>query len=440
MRLILVVLFLASTASAQTYALRGTLVTPDEVIENGVLLVRDGVIEEAGANVTVPSGVDVVDTNGIIYPGLIDLHNHLTWNAHPRWSVGTLTRNRYEWQAMDGYAIGLRGPQTKAMSRAACDLGRFGEVKALVWGATSVTGSLYNVCSKGLARNLDYYSGLHGAEVNKEPLQYRIFPLELNQDGEKSVREALAANRPVVVHLSEGIDASAARELRMARAHGFLTKGLVIIHGVPLVEKDFEELGKNGVGFVWSPRSNIELYGKTADVAAAKKHVTLAIAPDWSPSGSNGMIEEIRYAAFWSDAQFPPVFTAKELVQMATSNAAAIARIDDKVGRLAKGRIADYVIVRRGQGDPYQALIYAAHEDILAVAVGGRPLYGDATMMKTIHPAARVETITVCGASKAVDMSDSDNGKGTSFADTQKNLATAFRAFGLPLAGLAECP
>jgi cytosine/adenosine deaminase-related metal-dependent hydrolase len=153
------------------------------------------------------------------------------------------------------------------------------------------------------------------------------------------------------------------------------------------------------------------------------------------------MIEEVRYAAFWSDAQFPPVFTAKELVLMATSNAAAIARIDDKVGKLAKGRMADYVIVRRGQGsDPYQSLIYAAHEDVLAVAVGGRPLYGDATLMKTIHPAARVETITVCGASKGVDMSDSDNGKGISFAETVKNVEAAFRAFSLSMAGLAECP
>lgn len=440
MRLIVFLLLFAPAASAQTYALRGTLVTPDEVIENGVLLVRDGVIEAAGANVNVPSGVTVTETNGFIYPGLIDLHNHLTWNAHPRWSAGTLTRNRYEWQAMDSYAARLSGPQAKVRGRAACDLERFAEVKALVWGATSVTGSLPDPCTKGLARNLDYYSGFYGSEVNQEPLQYRIFPLELKPDEEKSVRDALAANKPVVVHLSEGVDASAARELRMARAHGFLTKGFIVIHGVPLAEKDFADLGKNGVGFVWSPRSNIELYGRTADVRSAKQHVTMAISPDWSPSGSSGMLDELRYAAVWNDQQFPPVFTSRELVQMATSSAAALARIDTKVGKLAKGLIADYVVVRRGTGDAYQSLIYAAHEDVLAVAVGGRPLYGEATMMKTINPKARVETITVCGAAKAVDMSDSDNGKGVSFAETMKNLDAAFGAFGLPMAGLAECP
>lgn len=433
-------LVLALEVSAQTYGLRGTLVTPDVVIENGVLLLRDGVIADAGANVSVPDGVKVIDTKGFIYPGLIDLHNHLTWNVHPRWSAGTLTKTRYEWQAMAAYAVGLAGPQNKVRGQAPCDVERFAEVKALVWGATSSVGSLYEPCTRGLVRNLDYYSGLFGTEVNKEPLQYRIFPLELQEKDEKSVRDALAADQPVIAHLSEGIDANAAREYRMARAHGFLTKGFIIIHGVPLLEKDFEELGRNGVGFVWSPRTNIELYGKTADIAAAKKYVTTAIAPDWSPSGSNGMIEELRYAAIWNDQQFPKPLTPKELVQMATTNPARLARIDAKVGRLEKGLRADYVVVaRREKRDAYTSLIYAGHEDVLLVAVDGRPLYGESTMMKSVNPSAPLETISVCGVQKAVDMSDSDGGKGVSFAETMKNLRAAFHAFDLPMAGLAEC-
>lgn len=435
-RLFVVLLFLAAAARAETYALKGTLVTPDEVIENGVLVVTDGTITAAGANAAIPDGARVVDTGGFIYPGLIDLHNHLTWNAHPRWSAGTLTRARYEWQAMDAYAVGLSGPQAK-LSRGtpsySCDLARFAEVKVAVWGGTSVAGSLPLPCSAGLVRNLDYTtSGLGVTQV-----QYRIFPLELNENDEKSVRDALAAENPVIVHLCEGTDASAARELRQARAHGFLKKGFIIIHGVPLLEKDFEELGKNGVGFVWSPRSNIELYGKTANVAAAKKSVTLAIAPDWSPSGSNGMIEEMRYAAIWSDQQFPPVFTAKELVLMATTNPAKLARIDGKTGKLAAGLAADYVVVRRREGrDPYSSLIYATHEDMLLVAVGGKPIYGEAAMIADVNPSARVEALDVCGAPKGVDTSDSS----ATWADTMKNLRTGFKTFSLPMAGLAECP
>jgi hypothetical protein len=315
-----------------------------------------------------------------------------------------------------------------------CDLERFGEVKALAWGATTVAGSLLRDCSRGLARNVD-----RGDDFAKPvpPVQYRIFPFELRPEDEDSVRTALADGRPVIVHLAEGVDASSARELRMARAHGYLRRGLVIVHGVALTENDFDELGRAGAGLVWSPRSNIELYGRTTDVAAAKKHVVLAIAPDWSPSGSSGMIAELRYAALWSDQQRPPVFTAKELVQMATSNPARLAQIDDRVGRLAKDFYADYIVIRRGaRTDPYESLIYAGPEDVLLVAVNGRPLFGDLALLPKVNPSAKPETVSVCGAQKALDLSG--EGEGVSFADTVKNLDAAFRLFQVPLSGL--CP
>jgi hypothetical protein len=31
--------------------------------------------------------------------------------------------------------------------------------------------------------------------------------------------------------------------------------------------------------------------------------LTIAIAPDWSPSGSNGMVEELQYASQWNGQQ-----------------------------------------------------------------------------------------------------------------------------------------
>lgn len=418
---------------ALTYVLRGTLVTPDEVIQDGLLVVTDGKIADVGANARVPEGVEVIDTGGFIYPGLIDLHNHLTWNAHPRWSPPQLFRNRYEWQATDSYAIWLSSPQSRRLrARADCELQKFAEVKALAWGATTVTGSSPK-CTAGLARNTDV-----GRDFEQDAIPYEVFPLEMPPDRETRLRERVGAGKAVIVHLAEGADASAARELRQARAHQYLKPGLIAIHAVPLVERDFADLKAGGVSVVWSPRSNIELYGRTADVAAAKRqNVDMAIAPDWSPSGSAGMIAEMRYAALWSDAQFPsPVFTYAELVKMATVNPARMARLDDKVGRLAKGLYADYVIVRASNRDPYDALIHAAMEDMLLVAVGGAPLFGDEALMKKVSPAARPEAISVCGAAKAVDMSNSEGG--VSFATTMDSIGKAFAFYQLPMAGLCE--
>ncbi|HEV8658465.1 MAG TPA: amidohydrolase family protein [Thermoanaerobaculia bacterium] len=425
---------LAARASAD-YALRGTLVTPDQVIENGVLLIHDTKIVAAGTNIAIPPQAIVIDTHGYVYPGLIDLHNHVTWNAHARWHPPQLTRNRYEWQAMPEYKAALDTPHRHIPEANLCDLERFGEVKALVGGVTSITGSLAKDCSRGLVRNLDFASGL-----GKE-LQYRVFPFELAPDVENGVRDALRAGTAVIMHLAEGADPSSRRELAMARAHQYLTPNTIIVHGVALTEDDFRELGNTGVGFVWSPRSNIELYGQTADVAAAKKYVTMAIAPDWSPSGSSGMIGELRYAAEWNAKQTTPVFTSRELVQMATSNAARLAHIADKVGRLEPGMYADYVVIRREATDAYEALIYAKPADVVVVAVNGRPLYGDEKLVSAINPSANIEVVKdVCGRPKALDMTDSDNGKGTSFSDTINTLTSEFAKVNVPLAAVTECP
>lgn len=418
-----VLLFCTTSLFADTYALKGTLVTPDEVIENGILLVRDDRIVDAGANVTLPAGVTPIETNGFIYPGLIDLHNHITWNAQRRWSPGTLLRNRYEWQAMDSYVADLAAPRGIEGKSVDCDLERFGEVKALAWGATSITGSLAKDCSMGLARNADFRSGL------ETDAQYRVFPFELNERDDKSMREALANKRPVIAHVAEGIDASAAREVRMASARGFLVDGFIVIHGVPLTESDYKVMQANHVGMVWSPRSNISLYGKTADYATAKKYVTLAISPDWSPSGSNGMIEELRYAA-----RLTTVFTPKELVQMATSNPAKLLKTD-RIGRLAPGTFADYLVVRRTERtDAYETLVWADLPDVALVAVNGRPLYGDAALLTAVNPSALLETVDICGMTKSVDTTDS----GVTWADTMRNLRRAFGAIHVGMAGFAD--
>src|SRR6185295_13800387 len=99
-----------------------------------------------------------------------------------------------------------------------------------------------------------------------------------------------------------------------------LTPNTAIIHGVALTESDFAEIRAAGASFVWSPRSNFELYGETADLAAAvRQKVTMALAPDWSPTGSTNMLAEIGYAKGVIDRQFKGLISPRQLFEMATS-------------------------------------------------------------------------------------------------------------------------
>src|SRR5712692_3048544 len=77
----------AGGASAQEleFALVGTVVTPSGVLENGTVVVAHGAIQAVGVDLPLRDGIPVIKTDGVIFAGLIDLHNHLVWNVFPRW-------------------------------------------------------------------------------------------------------------------------------------------------------------------------------------------------------------------------------------------------------------------------------------------------------------------------------------------------------------------
>lgn len=69
------------------YAITGGTVHPvsGPAITNGVVVIREGLIEAVGANVTIPPDATVVDVAGAhVYPGLIDAQTSLGFAAAPR--------------------------------------------------------------------------------------------------------------------------------------------------------------------------------------------------------------------------------------------------------------------------------------------------------------------------------------------------------------------
>ena len=456
-------LLAAPAARAQpAMVLRGTIVTPSEVIETGTIAIAGGAIDAVRAG--APRSNDAaVDVGGVIFPGLVDLHNHITWNAWPRWTPPAMTRNRYEWQEMPEYAKALADPHTALVTAGFnCDLNRYGELKEIVNGATSTVGSIRDECIRGLARNLEFLSELAGAPLGAEPFRNEVFPLEVRSScGEQALRdvgrplEECALNpgeakpvapRAAVAHLGEGIDASARREFSMFVAHGYLKPGNNIIHGVGLRAPQFAQMAAAGVGLIWSPRSNIELYGQTTDVATARAAgVTVAIAPDWSPSGSSGMLAEIAYADRWQRDPKNGIavpFTSKELFEMATSIPARLARLDDRIGRLAPGSAADLIVMRRpaANAPAYDALVRQTPADLLLVVVGGAAVFGEpALMRRLVTDPSRLEEIRVCGQPRLINARAGSYYAATPWAETASRLSGALAPYGITLAEFVEC-
>ncbi len=433
----------------QGFALRGTVVTPTEVIESGIVLVAGEKIQAIGKDLQLPAGVKLIETGSFIYPGLIDLHDHITWNFLPRWKPGQKFANRYEWQQIPEYGVALNTPHAQIFAEGfACDSNQYAEVKAIVGGATSVVGSLSNnKCIEGLARDLDFYSGLYPPGT-PEKLRNEVFPLELSTADVLNIEKALDDGQltALLVHLAEGKpeDAASNREFRMLKARGLLRPGVSIIHGTALHAADFQEMAKNGVGLIWSPRSNLELYGDTTDVRAAKAAgVKIALAPDWSPSGSDGVLQELKYAASWNAGQSPRIFSDSELMQMVTLLPAQLAKLEDKIGSLSAGHYADLLVLRSTERDPYRALLHSSPAEVRLVTVGGSPVYGDDEFMRALVPPSQLQPLKVCGAEKLLDFETELETQGSApqpWDKTMEALTRELNRWDLTPPQLTPCP
>jgi 5-methylthioadenosine/S-adenosylhomocysteine deaminase len=419
-------------------ALTGTLVMPQDVIENGTVLIQDGRIVASGAAVKIPAGAKTIHTDGVIAPGLIDLHNHLTWNIFPRWKPTEEFGNRYDWQQKPVYNILLTVPHQAIVDAGLeCEAERYAEVKAITEGETSLTGSMQQSCNERLDRDLDVAGGAQlGPGLGS--IIYNVFPLQMSPQALAEADAALSATPrgSLLIHIAEGgpHDAAAAREFQQLKGRGLLRPGVSLIHAVGIKPEGFVEMAAHGVGFIWSPRSNVELYGDTANVAAAKSAgVTMALAPDWSPTGSDGLLGELNYASVWNQTQKPPLFTERDLVMMATANAAELVNLSPQIGSLSAGHAADLIVVKKptASHDAYWTLTHSTPADVQLVMIGGVAMYGDAATMQVL--ASEGERLEVCGAAKTLTL------PGKPFAETARVLDHALQQQGRKLAPLAEC-
>jgi cytosine/adenosine deaminase-related metal-dependent hydrolase len=419
---------------AQTVVLTGTILGPDGPVEHSSVLIRESRIVAVGTDANIAKDVRHIDVrDAIIAPGFVDLHNHMSYNVFPRWKPAQEFGARYDWQQKAVYNVLITAPHKELVEQGiVCEAERYAELKALAQGETSTVGSEANCPSVNLTRKLDIDPGFPDAPLTI----YNVFPFQMTAEQRAAADKALRASPrgSLLIHVSEGAprDASAAREFLMFKQQGFMRAGVTIIHGVAIPAAGFQDMAKSGVGFVWSPRSNIELYGDTADVAAAHMaRVTMALAPDWSPTGSVGMLGELQYAAAWNLAQSPSPFTDRELVLMATANPAKLVNLDARIGSIMVDGAADLVVVRRTSKDVYASLTHAAPQDVMLTVVRGQAVFGDLSLMKQWNGVVG-DPVEICGEAKAFSLN-------ASLPATVEELTPALERMGRRLAPLAEC-
>ena len=432
-------------------AIRGHIVTTEGVVRNGWIVASGGRIESISPARPQGALAQTLETDDYVFPTFVDLHNHPMYNMFPRWKAPRQFANRYEWRADPGYLAKIANPQRQLADISFCPMDQFAEVQMLIAGTGATTGigpprDGIPQCIVGLVRNLDWASGFHGDKPGNERVRTLIGVTRdiRNPADEERVRGIVAdlkADRidAVVIHVAEGRrdDAETQAEFAALEKWGLLAPQAVLVHAIALGEKELEQVGKARASLVWSPRSNIELYGDTMDVRAAlRRGIPVALAPDWAPTGSINMLEELRYANEYSRTALDGAITPKQLFEMATRVPAKIAKVDGEIGSLAAGKRADLFVLRNRDADPYQALVAAAVTDISLVMIDGVPIYGDGARLKALNVAA-TDPLAVCGVARELNSASMVSGR---FADAALTLAQYMMQLGAGLGRLTDCP
>lgn len=440
--------------------LRGTIVTPGIAFAGEVLVVGDLItcVDLDCSGAPDAALASIVETHGIVMPGMIDTHNHILFGIFDEtdWSPMQVYQNHNQWtnEARYGAVVDTKqylNGEAGSPINVNCELDKYGELKALVAGTTSVLGAANpanKTCYRTLARTIDQSAnGLCGGyPPGTCPDQIQVstlFP--------PSGADAICANLndgstdAFFVHTGEGTNAAALNEFTQlfttSTTDGCLFHtGTTIVHGTALGATEFDSMAANGMGLVWSPASNVFLYGggtdftKTTNIPLAlSEGITVALAPDWSMGGSQNLLDELRFADMVDDSQWSDILSPADLVGMVTANAAELLALQANLGELAVGKLADITVIGLEGATPYDAILAAKPEHVRMTIVGGIVLYGDDQLEPLAPQNPGCEALDICGTDKFVCVATTGgtttNLFGQTLAEITTNLGTELAAY-----------
>ena len=391
--------------------LLGTVLVPGTVYRNGQVLVdAAGKIACVGCacEAQAATATRISCPTGVISPALINTHDHITFTQNnPYTDTGERYEHRHDWRT------GKNGhTKIPAPGSASKDEISWGELRFLMGGATSIVGS---GSTTGLLRNLDKVADEEG--LAQEAVDFQTFPLGDSNGTQlamgcaypKIITSSSIANEDAFLpHVAEGINAFAENEFLCMSSTANGGQDLVLpqsafIHSVGLKPSDYAQMAQKSTALIWSPRSNITLYGDTAVVTEATRlGVLIALGTDWMPSGSMNLLRELQCADSLNRKYYKNFFSDEQLWMMVTANGAVATATDDAIGVLAKDKIADITIFDGKTHKDHRAVIDAAPQDVVLVMRGGKVLYGDETIVTGVPASGSCDVLDVCGISKQV--------------------------------------
>ncbi|TCP59274.1 5-methylthioadenosine/S-adenosylhomocysteine deaminase [Tumebacillus sp. BK434] len=410
----------------------------DSWIPEGYLIVEGNRIAEVGTGAYqgATEGFDrVIDAKGkLAMPGLINTHGHAamtllrgyaddlplqTWLEERCWPIeAKMTDEDIYWGTQLAILEMLKGGTTTFT-----DMYFSMEHVAKATEASGIRACLSRGIigfppdgEKKLAEAIAFSKEYHGKANNRITVTFGPHaPYTCPPEFLKRVVAASEElNLPIQIHLSETareVEECVAQHgmspIKLMEELGVFTRPTLAAHCVHLSDEDIEIMAKHDVRVAHNPDSNLKLGSGVAPVLKMlEKGLTVGLGTDGAASNNNlDMFEEMRMAAMLHKGvnQDAIAVSAFKALEMATTDGARALFLEDTLGTLQQGALADLLLVDIDQPHFYPRhnmiahLVYSAgSRDVTHVFVDGELVVEDRKVLTMDEQQIYAEVQRVC--------------------------------------------
>ncbi|MDR1278825.1 MAG: amidohydrolase family protein [Treponema sp.] len=310
--------------------------------------------------------------NSCVYPSLINTHDHLQGNYLP--PVGPKPGSFYlTWLPWDN-DLKASKTFTERSNLSREDLYNLSGYKCLFSGVTTVNDHFPQKLNGQILPTLPIRAILEYGLAHESS----SYDLKWGDGIEIEHERAIKNKWPFITHLAEGFDEESMHGVENLAKMGILDNHCLLIHCIGFSDEDIKRVAQAGASVSWCGFSNKFMFNVTCKIRKIlKAGVNVTIGTDSSATGSYNLLAEIKYDRELYQKMYGEDLPAKTIFEMITINAAKAFWMQDRIGSLDEGKLADLLILKGRVDDPYENLVAANMEDIELLVLAGKPIYGE---------------------------------------------------------------
>ena len=286
--------------------------------------------------------------NVIVFPGLINSHDHLEYNLFP--PLGNrIYKNYIEW-GEDIHKTNKK--QIELILKIPLQLRyKWGIYRNLFSGVTTVLqhGNIFKNCDE----SINVFTGgkiFHSIKLEK------YWKLRIN----------LLGVEPVIIHIGEGIDNFSKEEIKTLIRWNLFKKKIIGVHAVSLQKENT----KCFQAIIWCPVSNYFLFDKTADIHELKGETKIIFGTDSAVSAPGNIWQHLRFARKLK------MLDDKSLFDSLTITPAEVWQLKS-LGEIKENYNADLVLAKNKSSKNWDSFYSINPEDIILILKDGKIILWD---------------------------------------------------------------